>query len=295
MARGAAAQEKGAGDQVASAKKLRLALSKDAAQLFGESRIRRLVAGELEGVAAVEAEPVGPLDEDVVRVFIDVRAGTLIVQAVAPGRKVEVRRVSVLDVEPDIAARYAALATSEAVRAQLSPPRRRPTRPRVPTDAELIAKRERTQAIGLGASLGGGYRFSGEAAFASTSIDLAAHGPILSERLRLSWSTDVAERPTRTVDVTAAIGHRFWLTPHVALFPGAAFGISHVDLATDAETREGEPNALVGGFIELSIDISSAASIVFGVSGNARLFDAPIGARGAELGALIGFAHETPL
>ena len=37
-----------------------------------------------------------------------------------------------------------------------------------------------------------------------------------------------------------------------------------VDLATDEATRDAAPNASVGGFTEVSLDISRSTSIVFG-------------------------------
>lgn len=187
--------------------------------------MRRLVELQLGGGLEVAPEPFGALDENAVRVFIDLPSpATAEIQAQAPKRRLAVRRVDVAGLPWDAATRFVAIAASESIRLQVRPlPKRKP---RPPTDAELADRQARTPSVELGGALSGAWLESAGGGLFGSRLRLTFHQRLISESLSFSalGSTSGAE----WLEGGIGAAHRtFWL-PNVRTSFGAGVAVAGV-------------------------------------------------------------------
>jgi len=214
---------------------IRIALSKRAAETISEVRVRRLVGLQVGGDLQVAPEPYGPLDENVVRVFIDLPSPTIAaIQAVAPKRRITVRRVDVAGLPWDAATRFVAIAAIEAIRLQARPQPRR--KPRPPTAAEIAERQAKTPSLEMGGALTGAWLSDDGSGLLGSRLRFTFHQRVLSEHLGFSalGSTSGAE----WLEGSVGVGHRtFWL-PDVRTMVGvgaAAAGVFAEGASGDAD------------------------------------------------------------
>jgi hypothetical protein len=210
-------------------------LSKRAAETISEVRVRRLVGLSLGGVLEVAPEPYGPLDQNAVRVCIDLPSPAIAaIQAVAPKRRITIRRVDVAGLPWDAATRFVAIAASEAILLQVRPQPRR--KPRPPTPAEIADRQEKTPSLEMGGALTGAWLSDGSTGVFGSRLRFTFHQRVLSEHLGFAamGSTSGAE----WLEGSLGLGHRtFWL-PDVRTIIGigaAAAGVFAADATGDAD------------------------------------------------------------
>jgi hypothetical protein len=198
-------------------------------------RVRRLVGLQLGGDLEVAPEPFGPLDENAVRVFIDLPSPTIAaIQAVAPKRRITVRRVDVAGLPWDAATRFVAIAASEAIRLQARPQPRR--KPRPPTPEEIAERQEKTPSLEMGGALTGAWLSDEGIGLFGSRLRFTFHQRVLTEHLGFAalGSTNGAE----WLEGSVGIGHRtFWL-PDVRTVIGvgaAAAGVFEEGTSGDAD------------------------------------------------------------
>ncbi|MEZ4437910.1 MAG: hypothetical protein R3B72_02400 [Polyangiaceae bacterium] len=98
---------------------LRVALSPAAAERLLELRVRRLLAIELDDLVSVDQGATGPLEGDLIRVWIDTPTPRRALIEVRRGsRSVARRGLAIADFPADVAARVVTIATAEMVRVQ---------------------------------------------------------------------------------------------------------------------------------------------------------------------------------
>jgi len=206
-------------------KLVRVGLSKRAAEKLSELRVARLVELQLGGDVQVAAEPVGPLDEFALRVFIDMKEATLVeVQVQVIGKRVETRTVDVSGLPWEVATRFVAIATSESLRS-LMVPRRKP-RPRSPTPDEIAAKLASEPSYEINGALEAAYVGDASTAVFGSRLGITFHQRPLSERLSLAWLGSLDGSLWFEGDVAAL--HRFWFGPDLRLKVGAGFALAGV-------------------------------------------------------------------
>ncbi len=107
---------------------MRVALSRAATKRLGLRRVRGLLAIELGRELKLSRAAIGPLREDLVRVWIDVpRSNRALIEVRRTGRGIALRSLPIQALTADAAARLVAIVTSEMVRVQARA--RRPVRP----------------------------------------------------------------------------------------------------------------------------------------------------------------------
>jgi hypothetical protein len=215
--------------------KVRLALSPAAASFMTDLRVRSLLDVELAALVPLAEESVGPLDEPAVRVFIDQPEGaSLVIQVQAPGRPITRRRVDVTGLTWDVAARFAAIATAEIVRAELQPVRTRKPKARKPTPEELERADQARSRVRIAA---------GGASFVAWEGPIAA-GPELSIGHTTLWvDVDLAARAAFGDGDTRVGAFETWLTlahtMHVSawirLEVGGGIGAGTMSLVSDVD------------------------------------------------------------
>ncbi len=282
---------------------VRVALSKSAAAFLTEGRVRRLIDLELPRSAPLAPEPVGPLDENAVRVFIDLpEPGIVTIQAQAPLRKVEVRKLGIAGLAWDVAARVTAIATSESVRALLAPVRKRPTRPREPTQAELDAALRRTSSFSVSGAAVASFAPSLHAGLGGAKLSVLFHHPWLSEELALTaQGGDSRLGQLRYLEASVGASHRVWLGSSARLRFGGVAALANLrasrpDVAPGAPLRpEASFTVRAAGLVGLAGRVAPKTWLSLDLEPGALLIDAPVGARGAWLGASLGLSFEEPL
>lgn len=245
---------------------MRIVLSERAAETLSEVRVRRLVELQLGGELDVAPEPCGPLDENAVRLFIDLPSpATAEIQAQAPNRRLAVRRVDVAGLPWDAATRFVAIAASESIRLQVRPQPKR--RPRPPTPAEVAAEQAKSPSIELGGALTGAWLSEGTSGLFGSRLRLTLHQRILSEWLAVSALG--ATSGTGWIEGSVGAGHRtFWL-PNVRTQIGAGVAVAGVFEAQDGgnATPWVRPHASLGVGIRaaprawLSVDLEPGVAI----------------------------------
>lgn len=215
--------------------KLRLALSPAAASFMTDLRVRSLLDVELEGVLTIAEEATGPLDEPSVRVFLDQPEGaSVVIQVQAPGRSITRRRVDVTGLTWDVAARFAAIATAEIVRAELQPVRTRKPKARKPTAEELDRADQARSRLRIGAGSSSLVAWKGPFAI----------GPELSLGHTTSWfDVDVAARAafgdgdvrTAAAEAWVTLGHTLHFTSWLRGEIGGGIGAGTMSLVTASD------------------------------------------------------------
>jgi hypothetical protein len=187
--------------------------------------VRRLIELQLGGEIPVAPEPYGPLDENAVRVFIDLPSpATAEIQAQAPKRRLAIRRVDVAGLPWDAATRFVAIAASESIRLQVRPQPKR--KPRPPTPAEIAERQARTPSLEVGGALSAAWLSAGGSGLFGSRLRLSLHQRFLSEMLAFSalGSTGGAE----WLEGSLGAAHRtFWL-PDVRTHIGAGAAVAGV-------------------------------------------------------------------
>ncbi|MFO0550102.1 MAG: hypothetical protein U0271_17035 [Polyangiaceae bacterium] len=205
---------------------IRLALSKRAAEKLSDLRVRRLVELQLGGEIVVPVEATGPLDENAVRVFIDLPQPTrATVQVQALDRPLESREVDVAGMSWEVATRYIALAVSEVVRGQIAPKRR--PRPRTPTSFEEAAALARIPRVQFGAALEAAYVEDFDTLLLGSRVFAGFHQQIFSEQLSFAAMGTIDGRAYLEGDIV--LEHRFWVLPPLRINLGAGFGIAGLE------------------------------------------------------------------
>ncbi len=204
---------------------VRIALSKRASGAMSEVRVRRLVELQLGPEVTVAPEPLGPLDENAVRVFIDLpEPSVALIQTVAPKRRLASRRVDVAGLPWDAATRFVAIAASQTISLQLRPVPKK--KPRAPTPEEIAARLQGTPSFELGGALAAAWLPGDAASLFGSRLRASFHDRYVSESLSVSGLG--ATHGDAWLDVSLGIAHRtFWL-PSVRTHVGAGLGVAAV-------------------------------------------------------------------
>lgn len=249
-------------------KVVRIVVAKLAAEKLSALRVRRLVELQLGGDITVPEEPAGPLDENAVRVYVDLpEPATVEVQVQAPGRRLEARRVDVSGLPWEVASRFVSIATSELVRGQLAP--RRKAKPRPPTPDEIAAKMAAEPSFELSALIEGAYVGDLEEGVFGSRLAASFHQAALSERVSIGLLGGSSGGSWIDLDVAAL--HRFWFGPDFRLGLGAGFALALLDGGpsprADALALWVRPHALayldvrVGEHAMLGLDLDPGLSV----------------------------------
>lgn len=271
---------------------VRIALSASAQRSISEARMRRLVEIHLGGLADVPVEPAGPLDENAVRVFVDLPQPTVVrVQVRGPGRALDVRRVDVAGLPWEVATRFVAIATSESVRAQLAPPRKR--RPRAPTDEEIVAQLAAKASVELGAALVGAFVSDADVGLFGARARVSFHQSALSETITLTSMG--ATTGGNWLEIGVVASHRLWLVPELRLDLGLGFAVASVNDLRPLEEGETHPWIRGHGVAELDIRLGEegawlSASVEPGIA-----YDAHRERVGFYAGGTLAIAYDAPL
>lgn len=202
---------------------VRVGLSEAAAEKMLETRLRRLLELELPRSVTLAASSIGPLDENALRVWVDLAGPTLVlVQVQAPGKRVELRRVDVAGLSWDVAARFVALAASESVRSQLAPVVRK--RPRPPSAAEILAAEASRSTVQTSAAFVGGWLEPASAALFGSRLELAFHGAPLGQQLSLSALGGTSGG--HWLELGTGATHRRWLSRALRVELGGGLGLA---------------------------------------------------------------------
>lgn len=239
---------------------VRISFAQNAAEKLNAIRLRRLVELQLGAELAVDPAPVGPLDENVIRVFIALETDTLVrVQAQAPGRRLESRPVDVTDVPWEVATRFVAITASELVKSQAAPPRKPRPRPLTPFErAMLEANVPRFEVSGAFES---GYWGAADDVVFGSRLRVAHHGYWLSESLSLAAVASPSGSAGYEIDLAAM--RQFWIDPSFRLTPGAGLGLFMTDLA---DLEEGfDPAMRVHALAQLDARLSAETWFRLGV------------------------------
>lgn len=104
---------------------VRAAMSPRASEALGGRRVLRLLEIELDESTPLARRANGPLDEEIIRVWLDAPSDKVVlIEVQRTGRGVTRRKLSIGRFEPEIAARVVAIAASEMVHVHARPPRR---------------------------------------------------------------------------------------------------------------------------------------------------------------------------
>lgn len=278
---------------------LRLALSPAAASFLTEPRMRALLEVELQGLLPLGELATGPLDEAVVRAWIDQPdASTVAIQVQAPGRGLTHRLLDVTGLTWDVAAHFTALGTAELVRAQLAPVRTRRPRPRIPTRAEIdAADRARPRwvvAAGAHARAGEGLVAGGpelEVGHATPAVDVRLGGRVLGGD---------GDARLRAVEIDLAAQHRIHPAPWLRVELGGAIGVGTAGAtvgAVDHATGYGRLAARAGLAARVAPQTSLGLRVEPGVivGGPEVGRTGPGAIEGASLGLSIALTRDLPL
>lgn len=248
----------------ASPKIVRIVIAKTAAEKLSELRVRRLVELQLGGDIRVPEEPGGPLNENAVRVYIDLPEPAIVeVQVQGPGRKLETRRVDVSGLPWEVASRFVSIATSELVRGQLTP--RRKPRPRLPTPDEIADKLAGEPSFELSAALEGAWLGDLDEALIGSRLAATFHQRALSERVSLGWLAGTSGGSWLDLDVAAT--HRFWFGPDFRLGLGGGFALAVLNdapIVPPAGVEAADPALWVRAHARATLDVRLAEQAFIG-------------------------------
>ncbi len=274
---------------------VRMALSRQAEAFLTEGRMRRLIGLELPASTKLADEPTGPLDESAVRLYIDLPEPTVVtIQVSAPQRKVETRRVDVAGLAWDVAARVTAIAASESVRSELEPVRRRPPRPREPTDDDLAAWFHRTPAI----SIDGAFELAilpSVAAIGGTRLSVGFHQPVFSEEISIAALTGGGSgRTLEWLDGSIGLAHRFYFLSRLRSEIGGSFALGHAELRGPPPGDVARDFTLrAAGLVSLDARVVDHAWLSLRVQPGGIVLDAPKRHSG-RVGECRSRAHDRP-
>jgi hypothetical protein len=269
---------------------VRIALSTAASRSLGEGRLRRLVEIQLGGAVTVPAEPAGALDENAVRVFVDLPQPTVVsVQVQGPGRRIDARRVDVAGLPWDVATRYVAIAASESVRAQLASPIRR--KPRAPTDDEIRDALASKPSFELSGGLVGAFATDADVGLFGSRVRATFHQPVLSETFTLSALGGTTRGSYFELGVGAA--HRVWITSDVRARFGLGLGIAS---GSHLRREDDDTHVWVRGHAITALDLRFASDVSWLSIGlePGVLFDAHTERAGFMLGGTLEIGYDAP-
>ncbi len=230
---------------------VRISFARNAAEKLNAIRLRRLVELQLGAELAVDPEPFGPLDENVIRVFIELETDTLVrVQAQAPGRRLESRPVDVEGVPWEVATRFVAITASELVKSQATPPRK--PRPRELTPFERATLEARVPRFEVSAALETGYWEAADEAVFGSRLRVAHHTYWVSESL--SFAALAAPDGSVGYDLDLVALHQFWIDPSFRLSPGAGLSLFVTNLSSTDESFRAASRVHAIGQLDLRID-----------------------------------------
>ena len=272
----------------ASPSVVRVALTKAASEKLSEQRVRRLVELQVGGGAVVPAEAIGPLDENAVRVFIDLPEPTVVtVQVQAPDRRLETRNVDVAGLPWEVATRFVATAASQSVSALLAPKRK--PRPRPPTPEEIARELAKQPALEVSGGLEAVYSSDLETALFGSRLRVAFHERVLSESVSLAALGSLDGGLWAEIDVAA--WHRLWLNPDLRLGLGAGFALG----LTRGLRAEADPDLELWvrphGLVALDVRLQPNAWLRIGLDPGASV-DASRDAVGLWMGGSAALAYE---
>jgi hypothetical protein len=232
---------------------VRIALGPAAAERLSDVRLRRLAAFQLAESARVGASADGPLDEGAVRVFVELRGtSTVVVQAQAPGRRIDTRTVDVEGLPWDVAQRFVAIGISEMVRAQLAPVRK--PRPRPPTEDEVVAGLAARSTIELRSSAVAAFDGAPGAPIAGSRFDVSVRQPWLDAHALVGVLADLGacEGPARErcgrarLELGLGGSELVWLDPDARLELGVEAAAALGSTALDSGATRDEPASSTG-------------------------------------------------
>lgn len=271
---------------------MRLALSKSAAELLAEPRVRRLLEIELDDAFRVSPGFAGHLADDVVLIWIDVPvSGQALIQVRGGRRPLGLRRLSVDAKAADVAARYVVITAADLVRAAVRPEVRRatPPPPRAVADPDVAEAMSRSIEVtggltgafvpSIGASLGG----------ATLSVALRQEG--LSERMflrALAGSGDTG--PLGWIEAGTGLGYAKWLGRGFRASAGFGASLVSVNLTERWSFEDDDANGftLSAGF-DFGVDARLADRTWLGLSLQPKWLLTPLAAhRGASTDTVEG-------
>lgn len=273
-------------DELATPSVVRVGLSEQAAAFLTEARVRRLMELELPETVHLADAAVGPLDENAVRLYIDLPEPSVVtIQVQAPGRKLEQRRVDVSGLAWDVAARVTAVAASEAVRSQIAPIRKRPTKPKEPTDAELMAAMRDVPSIRVIGEISGAGLPSAGAGLLGSRLGIGFHQPYFFEELSLGVLGGEGNHGSlRWLELSAILGHRLFFTSRVRSELGATFALARADYAGGVAAGEGAFTLRAAAHLTLEVRPTERLWIGLELEPGAVLLPDPVALQGAWLG-----------
>lgn len=254
--------------------RVRLAMSKAAAERLSDLRVRRLLGLELDDVAEVEPTSVGTLEgDDLIRVWIDVPMPR---RAIIEVRRVDGsfarRALEIGDFPSDVAAEAVALAASEMVRVQervvkTPAPAPAPEKPRSPTLGGSFAVGGNVSALLLPGSEP--LLFIGP----ELGIDLR-HG-VFGHRLYGRWQVGPGDEPARWLEIGAGADFRFPLSPEWRVHLGVSAGFVHLALpearAIDREATTHDWTVRVAGAAGIEARIAHGTWLALSIEPGAAL------------------------
>ena len=290
---------------------VRLAISRAAADALGETRVRRLLEIELDDTGSLAPSSGGPLGDQVAHVWIDLPSPSqVLIEARLAERPVSRRFITTSGLNADVAARLAAIAASELVRAQARPLRpRRPPAPRVPSPEELDLAARRAPAIVWSAAPSFAFLPSSGGTLWGAGASLGFRALGASERAFARWLAGPTDTGTlRWLEIGLALDYRVPLHRSARLVLGADASLAFLRLP-DARATGGVMDARdalsgrAGGLLGFEIRAFGPAWASLQLSPGAILrstaFEDASGRRGAVegfwLGVDLGLHIEHPL
>jgi hypothetical protein len=278
---------------------VRLGVSRQAATTLLESRVRRLLAFELDGEATLAPGNAGPLGDNVAWVWVDMPSpSSAVVEVRVAEHTVARREIAVEGLVPDVAARLIAIAAAETIRDQTRPARpRKPLAPKAPSPDEQPAALG-GPAVAFGAALDGAWLPGSSGGVVGPALSLSLRQGPAGLRIFGSYlGGSIGEGRLRWLEAGLAGEYRAALGPRTRLVLGAAASAAAVHLA-DASSVDGVAgtsdtwSARGSGVLGLELRYAGPNWIGLALEPGAILRPAPFttvsGARGMVEGAFLG-------
>ncbi len=278
--------------------KVRVAMSARAAERLVELRVRRLISFELDEVAEVERDSVGPLNDDLIRVWIDVPSSRrVLIEVRREGRSLARRVLAISDFSPGVAARVVSIAAADMVRVQA----RLDTVPVEPVGPPSVEAAIDDARVAFDASM--------MAMIAPQSLPLVSFGPelALEHRERLTpWLGSAQtlygrlligeqdDRRLQWLEAGVALALRMPLSPRwrvqlAAKVGGALMSVPFATMADGAPTGGREWSARGGGLAAIEARVAPDTWLALGVEPGALLRDMTLVHRDGTRSDLSGF------
>jgi hypothetical protein len=261
---------------------VRLSLSSAAAATLSELRVRRLLGIELRDVASLSPGTGGPLGDQVVYVWIDLRSPKrALIEARVGERPVGRREIPIANLSGDVAARLVAISASELVRTQTRPVRpRRPAARRKPSPEELEKVSRSAPAVTWSTDAAVAFVPAEGGVLAGPGAQLAFRNLGAGQRLFSRWlAGPTASGRLRWFEVGLAGDYRLWQSPSLRFVLGASTALASLRL-TDVRSAGSTPGALdtwsarAGG--DLGAELRIAESLWLGLTVNPSAILRPI-------------------